>query len=354
MKKNILISTGGTGGHVIPALTFYEHLKNQYEVLLLTDQRGVKFINNNYNHNIIYTPKITANIFLYPIKFLLFTISFLKSLKLLRTKKIKLVISTGGYMSFPVCLAAKLLGINIILFEPNNIIGKSNLYMLKFAKKIICYNSSIVNFPKKYKKKIFKIEPLLKKNHYLSKKNTTFNFKNKINIVILGGSQGADIFDNFIINLTKNLSKKININILQQVNNKNKIFNLEKKYKEIGINCKIFTYDENLYKILGNFNLAFTRCGASTMAEFVQYNIPFIGVPFPHAKDDHQYINAKYYESKNCCWIYRQEDLTVVKLEKLIKNILNNNNIYRQKYNSMVDLSYKNNWNNINNKLILN
>ena len=62
MKKNLLISTGGTGGHVIPALTFYDHLKNHFKVSILTDQRGTKFISNNYSYDVIYTPKITSNL----------------------------------------------------------------------------------------------------------------------------------------------------------------------------------------------------------------------------------------------------------------------------------------------------
>ena len=88
------------------------------------------------------------------------------------------------------------------------------------------------------------------------------------------------------------------------------------------------------------------------MAELTQYNIPFIGIPYPHAKDDHQYLNAKYYRSKNCCWIYRQQELSIEKIEKLIQSIFADNSVYKEKFDSTVDLSYKNNWDNINKKLI--
>ena len=87
MKKNLLISTGGTGGHVIPALTFYDHLKNHFKVSILTDQRGTKFINDNYFYDVIYTPKITSNLFLYPINFFLLIIPVFKSLFFLKKKK---------------------------------------------------------------------------------------------------------------------------------------------------------------------------------------------------------------------------------------------------------------------------
>ena len=54
-------------------------------------------------------------------------------------------------------------------------------------------------------------------------------------------------------------------------------------------------------------NIAITRCGASTIAELVYFNIPFIGIPFPFAKDNHQFYNAKFYEENDCCWLYKQK-----------------------------------------------
>ena len=89
MQKNLLISTGGTGGHVIPALTFYDHLKNHFNVSISTDQRGTKFINDTYFYDVIYTPKINSNLFLYPIKLFLLFITIVKSLLFLKKKKNK-------------------------------------------------------------------------------------------------------------------------------------------------------------------------------------------------------------------------------------------------------------------------
>ncbi len=67
MKKKILISTGGSGGHVIPAISLYEHLENKFEIFLSTDKRGTKFINKNvYKYKLIEIPRITKNIFKLP------------------------------------------------------------------------------------------------------------------------------------------------------------------------------------------------------------------------------------------------------------------------------------------------
>ena len=73
MKKKILVSTGGSGGHVIPATIIYEHLKNEFDVLLTIDKRGMKFINlQKYNFTIIDTPKITKNFLKLPAIFFCF------------------------------------------------------------------------------------------------------------------------------------------------------------------------------------------------------------------------------------------------------------------------------------------
>ena len=113
MKKKVLISTGGSGGHVLPAITIYDHLKSYYETLISTDIRGLKYLDKDcYNAIIINTPKL-SNFFLLPFKLLKVLLLIVKSLIILKKEKISILISTGGYMSLPLCIAAKILGIKI-------------------------------------------------------------------------------------------------------------------------------------------------------------------------------------------------------------------------------------------------
>ena len=132
MKKKILISTGGSGGHVIPATVFYEHLKDKFDVFLSTDKRGSKFINlQKYEIKIINTPKLISNLFLLPINLFLIGVLSIKSIFYLKEKKIDFLISTGGYMSLPLCIAAKILKIKIYLYEPNMILGRANSFFFE-------------------------------------------------------------------------------------------------------------------------------------------------------------------------------------------------------------------------------
>ena len=114
MKKRILISTGGSGGHVIPATAFYDHLKENFEVFLILDERGSKFINKKkYKFEIISIPNLTLNLIKLPLTFIKLTISIFRSIFFLKNKKINMVLGTGGYMSVAICIAAKILNIKI-------------------------------------------------------------------------------------------------------------------------------------------------------------------------------------------------------------------------------------------------
>ena len=114
MARRILISTGGSGGHVVPATVLYEHLKDQFHVFISTDYRGLKFLDKNkYNLEIFNVNPISKNIFLLFFQFFLTIYLIIKSIFFLRKRKIEILISTGGYMSLPLCLASKILNIKI-------------------------------------------------------------------------------------------------------------------------------------------------------------------------------------------------------------------------------------------------
>ena len=350
MKKNILISTGGSGGHVLPATVFCEHLKKDFEVSITSDRRGAEFLDREkYDIKIINTPRLSKNLFL--LLFQIFIIIYLtfKSFFFLKSKKINILISTGGYMSLPLCIASKILNIKIFLFEPNIVLGRANRFFLNFCEKIFCYSDKMNNFPKNLTNKIIIIDSLLRKEFYLAKSKEDIN--RVINLLIIGGSQGAKLFDTVVKNSVIKLSKKYKLKIFQQTNLKN-YKDLRKFYSNNGIENELFDYNDNIVELMNQAHLCVTRAGASTLAELTFLNIPYLAIPYPLAKDDHQFQNALFYKNKNVCWLLKQENLKDDILFNNLINIIRDKEDYLIKKKNMKKFSYQNTWNNINQKLI--
>ena len=351
MKKKILISTGGSGGHVIPAMAFYDHLEDDYEVLLTLDERGRKFISEKYKFEVLSVPRLSLNLIKFPLTFIMLIISIFKSIVLLKNKKIDILLSTGGYMSVPICLAAKILKIKIYLFEPNMTIGRANKFLVKFSKKLFCYSEEIINFPKKHKNKMIIIQNILRKEIYNFSNDDKEKIENKINLLIIGGSQGASFFDEQIKNSILYISKKYKLMVYHQLSSADPS-DLNFFYKKNNIENKLFNFEENIFSYINNANLAITRSGASTLSELAFLKVPFIAIPFKFATDNHQLQNALYYQKKGCCWILEEQEFTQDKLTTFLKNIVENKDDYLSKKNNLEKFCYQNTWNNINEKVI--
>ena len=349
MKKKVLISTGGSGGHVLPAVIVHDHLKSSHEIIISTDLRGLKFLEKeNYNTIIINTPKL-SNLYFLPNSIIKIFILTLKSYKILKKENISILVSTGGYMSLPLCLAAKLLNIKIFLIEPNMVLGRANKFFLNFSKKIICYSKNLKNFPKKFDHKITLSKPLIRKKYY----ENIFNKKdnNLFTILIIGGSQGANIFDTLFSNTLVNIAKICSLKIIHQTNEEN-IDVLKQFYNKNNILSRVFTFDQNLINLMIESDLCITRGGASSLAELSLINLPFIVIPLPNSKDNHQYENALYYESKKACWIFDQNNFDEKKFEELLSVICRKNNEFIAKKINLKKLNYQNTWNSVNQKLL--
>ncbi len=347
MKKKILISTGGSGGHVIPATILYEHLYEKNDVIISTDNRGFKYLDKNiYKIFLIDTPKL--NLLLLPLNFFKILFLTIKSIFFLKKEKINLLFSTGGYMSLPLILAGKFLNLKIYLLEPNLVLGKANKFFLNSCKKIFCYTKQIKNFPEKYINKKVITYPLVRNEFYKTKTHKINN--NKFRLLIVGGSQGASIFDKNLKETILNISKKFSIKVIQQTH-LNNIFSLKEFYSKNNVESDIFNYDKNFIDKVAGTDLCITRAGATTLAELSILNVPFIAVPLPNSKDNHQFENANFYVENNACWILDQGHFEE-KIEQLMEEILSNKSNINKKIQNLSNLNFQNTWINVNQKIL--
>ena len=127
IKKNILIATGGTGGHIFPACALANFLiKQNFRVKLTIDKRGQKYLKKSKNFDIIKIPSsplFKKNIFKFIYSILINFFSLFKSILFLMFNRPILIFGMGGYSSFPICIAASILKIKFVIYENNLIIG---------------------------------------------------------------------------------------------------------------------------------------------------------------------------------------------------------------------------------------
>ena len=350
-KISAIIAMGGTGGHVFPGCNLAKYLaEKNYEVKLTTDKRGRKYLKEFENFNIIELPssQITSkNIFTILLSSIVTFYGLIRSLFFLIFNRPYVVFGMGGYASFPICLAARILNIKLVIYENNFIIGKANKYLLPFANIILVSNKNLEGISDKFKYKVFEIGNIIKKEIIeFSKIYSNKAEKNRLNILVLGGSQAAKIFAEKLPKIFFECYKKgISIKIYQHcLQKQNQI--LESFYKIHKIPFETFNFSNNLIKYFSQVNLAITRSGSSMLAELTNANIPFISVPLPSSSDNHQLKNALYYKTKKYSFLIEEKDLDN-KLSNLLKDIYNNSSILNNIVQNQRQHSDKNVYQNI-------
>ena len=327
IKKKVLIATGGTGGHIFPAYSLANYLiKKNYKVNLTTDKRGLKYLKNYKDLELIKistTPINKKSILKFLSSLFLIFFSILKSLCFLILNRPSIIFGMGGYSSFPICIAAYILRIKYIIYENNLIIGKANKYLLPFAKKIFVSYKDLEGIPAKYRNKVFETGNIIREEIInLSNNDQNVSFKD-INILVLGGSQGAKVFADELPEIFKKLkNSEFKFKIYQQCqkDQNDKLFNF---YEKNGIDFEIFNFTDKIIKYYCKANLVITRSGASVMGELINVKVPFISIPLPTSADNHQYKNAEFYKDKGYGYLLEEKDIKN-KLYDLICSIFRN------------------------------
>lgn len=333
-KKTIVLASGGTGGHMFPAASLAEELINRkYKVCLITDNRGHRFTNRFSKDVDVYV--IKAKTFkkgaLSKIGSL-FNIAcgVLYALKILIKMKPSALISFGGYASFPSSFAASCLDVPIILHEQNALLGRTNRFMLPFAKKLATSFGKVDRISKFYKKKASFTGNPISKSIIKAHKNRYPN-KESINILITGGSQGAKVFGEVIPEAIKKLSVKerAKVTITQQVVEKD-LERVKKLYKKIKVKADVSTFFDDMDKRLKSANLVVGRAGSLTVNELLVVGRASILVPLPIAMEDHQTLNASILVDKGAGWIMQQDVFNAKNLSERLKYFIKNPEILKK------------------------
>lgn len=332
----IIVSGGGTGGHIYPALTLIRTLQqkvDKLEVLYVGTHAGLEA-------DIIPKENIPfATVDLQGFKRSLSPDNILraaraikgvgKAMGIVRKFEPDVVVGTGGYVCGPVLMAASLLGIPALIQEQNVIPGITNKILSKFVDKIATgYQEANAAFPAS--KVIFTGNPI--RSEVMAKKQRTdyeqFGLKaDRRTILVSGGSRGARTINRAMVDVLKHYAGRDDVQILHATG-KGEYEDILNRIAAAGLdlqnsdNIKVKPYLYNMPQAMAITDLAVFRAGATGLAELTAKGVPAILVPYPYAAENHQEHNARAVERAGAAKVILNKDLTAPLLIDTIDELL--------------------------------
>jgi UDP-N-acetylmuramate--alanine ligase len=315
-STRLLIAAGGTGGHVFPGLAVADYVKQQgIDVEWLGTEKGLeqRLVSGRYP---LHTLSMTAFRGRGPLQKLTGVVglvrAFFQARKILSERQAAVVLVMGGYVSAPAGLAAKSLGIPLVIHEQNAVAGMANRWLARLAKRIF------EGFPHAFsasQKVIHSGNPLresfcqtpLRESH------------SELRILVIGGSQGAKAVNEVVADAIERLSDQP-IQWWHQTGFSDYPYYQNRYSKSAQVRCDAFIDDPAAAMAWADVIIA--RAGALSVCEIAARGRAALFIPYPSAVDDHQYHNAKYLADSSAALILRQSDVSVDKLAMLIQSWL--------------------------------
>lgn len=328
MINRVIISGGGTGGHVFPAIAIANEIRNRNantEILFIgalgkmemekVPQAGYNIIGLNI---IGFKRSFNLSNFLLPFKLIG---SLLKARKIIKAFQPELVIGVGGYASGPTLKMAAWLKISTVIQEQNSFPGKTNLLLAKKAA-LICtaYPNMEVFFPKD--KIILTGNPVRSETVNLSnKKDEGLAFygldNNKKTILIVGGSLGARTINEAVKAALDDFAKQTHIQCLWQCGNL--YFNALSEVVSLPENVKMLRFIERMDLAYAVADLIVSRAGATSISELCIVGKPILLIPSPNVSEDHQTKNAMVLVNQSAAILVRDSEAKELLFKEIVK-----------------------------------
>ena len=330
----VVVSGGGTGGHIYPALAFMRYLEKQEEVeyLYIGTKRGLesKIVPQaGYAFESIKIEGLKRSLSLENLKTAYYMVtSVIKARKILKEFKPDVVIGTGGYVCAPVLFAASLLKIPTIIHEQNSVAGVTNKFLAKWVNKIaICFEDVKKDFAYYSDKVVLTGNPRgqevveIKKNpEYLASIGVQTDLPI---VVIFGGSRGSERMNEVFVEALEGFADK-NYHVIMVTGEvhydkiNNQITNSEKSLP----NVSVFPYIKDMPQLFQNVDLVVCRSGATTLTELTALGLASILIPSPYVTNNHQEANARSLVDQGAASMILEKELNAQTMLAEIDDIL--------------------------------
>ena len=341
----VVISAGGTGGHIYPAVAIINKIKkeepNSEFLYIGTHNRMEKDLIPSMD--IPYEPiEITGFIRKLTLENFKTLTRFIKArkrcLELIKEFNPDIVIGAGGYVTAPVIWAAKKLGHKTFIHEQNSVVGLSNKYLTKYVDKVgVSFETTLTEFPKE--KVLLTGNPCSEKaiaTKIAKKSDFGLSDDKKLVLVVMGSLGSQSVNEKMIEYMYGFRNKNYEILFVTGESHYEKIKN--KRFPE---NIKVVPFIKDLPSIMKKTDLMVSRAGASTMSEIMALGIPTIFIPSPYVTNNHQYKNAKDLVDKEAALMIEEKDLNKTNFIKMIDDTLLDEKKYKKLKQNVSNLGIK-------------
>lgn len=309
-NQSIALAAGGTGGHLFSAIALADALTRRgHEVSVLTDARGARF-ENNIQVRAVPAPRLSGGLLAKAFGTLRLAAGVLASAWHLKRDRVRLLVGFGGYPSVPPVLAARLLGVPVILVEQNAVLGRANRRLAGMAQVVATAFPEVQHLGTAAQRFTgIPVRPAVVDARTVPYRPSAD--ENSFQLLVFGGSQGAHIFAGVVpaacALLPENLRRRLQI--VQQARPEDEAF-VRARYQDLDMQAEVAPFFEDLPARMAQSHLVIARAGASTVAEVLTIGRPAVLVPYPHAMDDHQTANARALDAAGAAWLMPQAAFT--------------------------------------------
>jgi len=345
-KYRILIATGGTGGHIYPAIALAHQYKNDgHQVTIVgTGNEIEKKIFASEDLVVKYFPSKLKDYPTYK-KFLLSFWTDKEVKNFVKEIKPDMILGMGGYASSEICRAGGK-DVCVIIHEQNSIAGRVNRFLIFFRKA----SAAIQGLPGSFNKldrlmmrfsdgMRFLGNPIRKEILDIKKVSPEVDLSKSLRVFIMGGSQGARSINMSVPNALASLNRSANIKVMHDTGEED-YDEVNESYKRLGIDAKVSKYNQNVESAYAWADLFIGRAGAMTVSELSAIGLPSILIPYPYAMDDHQFYNARFLEEKGGAVIIDDEKLTSEHLSDVIRDLSEDRKILKRMSESAFDVRF--------------
>lgn len=319
--KTFLLMAGGTGGHIFPALAVAQVLREQgHRVVWLGSEGAMETrIVPQYGidlENIAIKGvrgkglwrKLTLPLVLYR--------SITQAVRVLQKHQVDAVIGFGGFVSFPGGVAAKRLGLPLIVHEQNAVAGLANKMLARYA------DSVLYAFPKTFAHADGLVgNPVRADIADLPQPESRFaQRQGRLKLLVTGGSLGAEVFNTMLPEALHVLAPEDRPQVIHQ-SGRGKLDDLKQRYAQYDIDAECTEFIDNMAQAYAQADVVLCRAGALTIAELTSAGLGALLVPYPHAVDDHQTANARFMAAAEAALLLPQAQLTHSSLASVLSGL---------------------------------